>query len=215
VGGVLRVNKAHYPVTVLGYGQRIGIWLQGCSIGCPGCCSRDTWDADAARSMAVDDLVRWCREVARGEAFDGITISGGEPFEQASALAELLAELRAWTDGLSHRVDYLCYSGMPWRRVRRHEAVLSHLDAVIPEPFVASLPSRPLRGSSNQAVVALTDLGRSRYGELGETTPRRMQMQVEPGRIWMIGIPGQDDLDRLERLCSERGLALGSVSWRS
>jgi hypothetical protein len=99
--------------------------------------------------------------------------------------------------------------------VRRHEAVLSQLDAVIPEPFVASLPALPLRGSSNQAVVALTDLGRSRYGELGETTPRRMQMQVEPGRIWMIGIPGQDDLDRLERLCSERGLSLGSVSWRS
>ncbi len=47
------LNKAHFPVTVLGPGRRIGIWLQGCSIGCAGCISQDTWEADATKAMAA------------------------------------------------------------------------------------------------------------------------------------------------------------------
>jgi anaerobic ribonucleoside-triphosphate reductase activating protein len=215
VTAAIRLNKAHFPVTVLGYGKRIGLWVQGCSIGCPGCCSRDTWPADAGRSMAIEELVAWCRAIVQGEALDGITISGGEPLEQAGALAELLARLREWTDTLPQPVDYLCYSGLPWRRVREQGAVLALLDAVIPEPYVRSLPSQPLRGSANQSVVALTELGRSRYETLPLHTARRMQMKVEGGRIWMIGVPQADDLSRLETLCAERGLNLGSVSWRS
>jgi anaerobic ribonucleoside-triphosphate reductase activating protein len=210
----IRLNKAHYPVTVLGHGRRIGLWLQGCSIGCPGCCSRDTWAADEGRRMPIEDAVAWCRHVSEGRPLDGITISGGEPFEQADALAMLLARLREWTAALPQPVDYLCYSGLPWRRVREHEAVLAHLDAVIPEPFVHTLPGAPLRGSHNQSVVALTPLGHERYDNLPEQ-PRRMQVEVDTTRVWMIGIPAPDALTKLEKLCAERGLALGGVSWRA
>jgi anaerobic ribonucleoside-triphosphate reductase activating protein len=211
----IRLNKAHFPVTVLGHGQRIGLWLQGCSIGCPGCCSVDTWAADEGQSICVESLVAWCRKATGGAPLDGITVSGGEPFEQAPALAELLARLREWTDTLGRPVDYLCYSGMPWRQVREHTDVLGRLDAVIPEPFVHTLPAQRLRGSANQQVIALTELGRARYAEAPEGDSRRMQVQVEPGRIWMIGIPASGDLARLEKLCADRGLTLGAVSWRS
>ena len=51
------VNKAHYPVSVLGHGKRIGIWLQGCSIRCRSCCSLDTWEFEADRGMDVATLV--------------------------------------------------------------------------------------------------------------------------------------------------------------
>jgi anaerobic ribonucleoside-triphosphate reductase activating protein len=40
----IAVSKAHYPVTVLGPGKRIGIWL-GCRIQCKGCVSQDTGPA--------------------------------------------------------------------------------------------------------------------------------------------------------------------------
>ena len=39
---LIAINKAHYPVTVLGSGQRIGIWFRGCRLHCPGCVSQDT-----------------------------------------------------------------------------------------------------------------------------------------------------------------------------
>jgi hypothetical protein len=36
----LRLNRMHHPVTTLGYGTRAGIWVQGCTIGCPGSAPR-------------------------------------------------------------------------------------------------------------------------------------------------------------------------------
>jgi len=210
----IRLNKAHYPVTVLGYGRRLGIWVQGCSIGCAGCCSQDTWDSAGGTSTDIDALVAWCRDAVGDDALDGVTISGGEPFEQSDALAELLVALRAWTDARADPVDYLCYSGLPLRRVREHAAILAQLDAVIAEPFVRTLEAAPLRGSSNQSVAALTPLGTARYGTLPEM-PKRMQIQVAPEHIWMIGIPDSSDLAKLENLCATKGLKLGKVSWRA
>jgi anaerobic ribonucleoside-triphosphate reductase activating protein len=60
----IALNKAHFPVTVLGPGRRIGLWLQGCSIRCAGCVSRDTWEAGAGHAMPIERLLDWCRSVA-------------------------------------------------------------------------------------------------------------------------------------------------------
>ena len=55
----LQLNKAHFPVTALGPGRRIGIWVQGCSIQCPGCVSLDTWKPDRSKAIEVDALIAW------------------------------------------------------------------------------------------------------------------------------------------------------------
>jgi anaerobic ribonucleoside-triphosphate reductase activating protein len=211
----IAVNKAHFPVTVLGPGRRIGIWLQGCSIGCPGCVSRDTWDADPGRLMPVDALLEWCRNVGAG-GFDGVTISGGEPFDQPAALEALLGGLQHWRDGDGLDFDILCYSGHPLRLLeRRHGALLARLDGVIPEPYVESLPTEaPWRGSANQPLIALSERGRRRYEGAGQGS-RALQARVDRDRIWYIGIPRRGDMDRIETLCRERGLDFKSVSWRS
>ena len=71
---------------------------------------------------------------------DGITISGGEPFEQQDALEALLRELHGWRDASGRRFDLLCYSGFSMTRlVHRHQALLDLLDAVIPEPYKQDL----------------------------------------------------------------------------
>jgi anaerobic ribonucleoside-triphosphate reductase activating protein len=85
----LELNKAHWPVTVLGPGRRIGLWVQGCTIGCRGCVSQDTWPRDPRKRIAVPELLDWCRRTAK-DGPDGITISGGEPFEQPAGLRALL-----------------------------------------------------------------------------------------------------------------------------
>src|SRR4029077_956889 len=68
----LELNKAHWPVTVLGPGRRIGLWVQGCTIRCRGCVSQDTWPRDPAKRIDVAALLDWCRRVAPGGP-DGIT----------------------------------------------------------------------------------------------------------------------------------------------
>jgi anaerobic ribonucleoside-triphosphate reductase activating protein len=215
----LQLNKAHWPVTVLGPGRRIGIWVQGCTIGCRGCVSQDTWPKDSGKAIAVDDLLAWSRRVS-DDRLDGVTVSGGEPFEQPAGLAALVDGLRRWRERSALDFDILCYSGLPLRTLeRKHAALLAKLDAVIPEPYVDKLPlGNVWRGSSNQPLVPLSERGRARYAPFvdqpAHQTAKQIQMAVEGGRVWMIGIPNRGDMARVEELCASRGLALTDVSWR-
>ena len=215
----LQLNKAHWPVTVLGPGRRIGLWVQGCTIHCAGCVSQDTWPKDATKTIVVRDLVAWCKRTA-GDALDGVTISGGEPFEQPDALFALLEGLHAWRDAKGFDFDVLCYSGYPLKTLEwKHAKLLALLDVVIPEPYVDALPlGNVWRGSANQPLVPLTARGRARYAEYVDTAPatggKRMQAAIEGGRVWLIGIPDRGDMAAVESLCASRGLALTQVSWR-
>ena len=219
----IRLNKAHFPVTTLGYGRRLGIWVQGCSIGCKGCVSRDTWDAGGGWEAEVAEVLAWC-DSSRRHGIDGITISGGEPFEQPRELAGVLEALGTWRRQLEHPFDVMCYSGLPLRRIRRrHGDILALLDVLVPEPYIdrregAGGPAPgPWRGSSNQPLVPLTRLGRERYGDetrYAEDSPR-LQVSLERGSAWFIGIPGPGDMDRLAEQTRARGVALEEVSWRA
>jgi anaerobic ribonucleoside-triphosphate reductase activating protein len=213
------LNKAHFPVTVLGPGRRIGLWLQGCSIRCRGCVSQDTWPADPARALPVATLLAWCRRVGQ-DGLDGVTISGGEPFDQPKALAALLDGLIAWRQAERLDFDLLCYSGYPLKTLeKKHAKLLARLDALIPEPYADGRPLGKLwRGSDNQTLVPLSPRGQARYAAAADAPQaeetKRMQVAVEDGKLWMIGIPHRGDMAALEELCRTRGLTLDAVSWR-
>ena len=213
------VNKAHFPVTVLGPGRRIGIWVQGCSIGCKECVSQDTWAPDPQRRMPVAQLLAWCRKVGAG-GLDGVTLSGGEPFDQAPALAELLQGLCQWRAQAGLDFDLLSYSGYPLKTLQqKHAALLRHLDAIIPEPFVHSAPlTQVWRGSANQPLVPLSERGRQRYAPyvdaLAQPQDKRMRLLLDGDRVWYVGIPARGDMQALEAQCQAKGVTLTQSSWR-
>jgi anaerobic ribonucleoside-triphosphate reductase activating protein len=204
----IAVNKVHHPVTALGPGRRVGIWLQGCSVHCPGCLSLDTWDTDPARETTVAELIAGLP----AEDVDGFTISGGEPFDQPEALAELLRELRRRWPG----ADLLAYSGYRLARLqRRHPDVLALLDAVIAEPFRRDQPTTLLwRGSANQRLVPLSALGRERYAPYLDAEGAPMQVAVDES-IWYVGVPRSGDLERLDAMLAAAGVHQEQVTWRS
>lgn len=207
----IAVNRAHHPVTTLGYGTRVGIWLQGCSIGCAGCMSTDTWASGGDRLMDLDVLVAW---IAEAGDVDGVTISGGEPFEQPAALHALLEALHRWRAGIHHPVDLLAYSGLSLRRLQQeHGGILDLLDVVIPEPFIESRPPATWRGSDNQQLVPLSRLGQGRYTAPAPGGPR-LQVAVDPDGISYIGIPARGDLEAIEQALERRGIHQETVSWR-
>ena len=216
----VRLNRAHFPVTALGPGRRIGLWLQGCGIGCPGCIARDTWEADEARAIEVREVLDWCRSVAPGGC-DGVTISGGEPFEQPRALGALLDGLHAWRGEPAVRTfDILCYSGFDAARLRReHAAILARLDGLIPEPYRDRLPrGGHWRGSANQPLLVLSARGRRRYARFADETPEgkgALQVSVQEDDVLYIGIPDRRDMHRLEAAAGRRGVSLRGVSWRA
>lgn len=216
----ISINKAHYPVSVLGPGKRLGIWLQGCSIGCKGCVSQDTWKRDPGRDMTVASLLNWCRKTA-GNNFDGVTISGGEPFDQPAALAALLEGFAHWRADSKLDFDILCYSGYPMATLqKKHGKILQKLDALIPEPYVDAKPLTHIwRGSANQTLQTLSERGAAKYAQYlnmaADPGNKRIQAMLDGKQVWYVGIPARGDMAALEQTCKDRGVELTRVSWRS
>jgi anaerobic ribonucleoside-triphosphate reductase activating protein len=214
----LNLSRLHYPVTALGPGRRAGVWVQGCTLGCAGCVSRDTWDAARGDRIDVDGVLGWLAELCLSDQVDGLTISGGEPTEQADALHDLLDgvdQLRR--DGVFDG-DVLCYTGLDERAF--HELcwwATELIDAVIVGTFDVTAPTSLVwRGSANQRLLPLTSRGERSYGSYLHATSDHPELQftVADGHVWMIGIPRRGDLQRLERTLRDGGVALGEVSWR-
>ena len=74
---------------VNGPGVRTVLWVQGCPFACPGCCNPDFRPVAGGRSMSLTEAARLLLDESD---IEGITFSGGEPFSQAAALAELAAQ---------------------------------------------------------------------------------------------------------------------------
>ena len=199
----LSLSRVHFPVTTLGPGQRLGIWFQGCSIRCAGCISADTWGPGHRRltlAQLLSDLQPWLDEA------DGITISGGEPFDQFDALLQLLSGLRQRS-----RADILVYSGYTLEQLEpRLRDAHGLIDALISDPYQQEqTQSLVLRGSDNQRLSLLTELGHARFQQYERpllSDEKALDLMFdESGSIWMAGIPRRDDLLRLRDLLEEQG----------
>ena len=203
----VNLSRIHFPVTTLGPGRRIGIWFQGCSICCPGCISMDTWTHGRGTTTiaeVVDAISPWLSTA------DGITVSGGEPFDQREALFELLARLRALT-----AADILVFTGYPWITIS--EAISSRpplIDAIVTEPFdIDERQTLALRGSDNQQLHMMTPLGRARFESFDRTIDESDRsfdvMFDENGDVWLAGIPARGDFRRLRNILEDGGSTLG------
>ena len=127
-----------------GPGVRLVVWLQGCTLACPGCFNPAT-HAAGGREVGVDDI-------AFGDV-EGLTLSGGEPIQQADACIALLD--RARRSGLST----LMFSGYTLAEIQGlAPGVLERLDVLIDGRYVArERLATGLRGSANQGIQLLTD----------------------------------------------------------
>jgi anaerobic ribonucleoside-triphosphate reductase activating protein len=140
------------------------------------------------------------------DAAEGITLSGGEPFDQPEALIALLKSLRA-----NSAADILVYSGYPLEKLTPHlQAADSLIDALISDPYAERKPQTlALRGSDNQRLTLLTDLGRSRLGSYARKrgpADRTLDILFDAdGTAWMAGIPERDDILRLHDLLRTQG----------
>src|SRR5690349_2700599 len=88
----LKLYSMAYPVTALGPGPRVVLWVAGCPKRCAGCMSLEMLGPEAGERVPVAKLAQ--KILAIAAPLDGITISGGEPFDQAASLAALVEMLR-------------------------------------------------------------------------------------------------------------------------
>lgn len=75
-----------------GPGMRFSVFVQGCSHHCPGCHNPESWAFDAGEEVAIDDVVE---RIFENKLVSGVTLSGGDPFEQPAACAEIARRVKA------------------------------------------------------------------------------------------------------------------------
>lgn len=198
------VSRLHFPVTALGPGRRVGLWLQGCSIRCPGCISLDTWDPHVGM-VPLPRLLETLAGLAEGA--DGLTVSGGEPFDQPDVLS---AVLRTWRAKSSRSI--LVFTGREFGAIASWLADSDGLiDALVTGPYRSDEPqTMALRGSDNQELHVLTALG-DEFQPFERPLAREDRhldvMFDELGHAWFAGIPARGDMGRLRRALSAVGHA--------
>lgn len=211
----LRLSRTYYPVTALGPGRRLGIWVQGCALACKGCMSQDTWNPGGGTEVEVDDLVGLWREAVDAGA-DGLTISGGEPLQQPAALRDFLRAVRRETGQDKDVLLFTGYDETELDEVRRGAADLA--DVLVTGRFDVTAPTSLIwRGSANQRMVLRTELARRRYAEYVEYEPESPRLQVGPADdrgVWIIGVPRRGALPGLTHDLRAMGLPAQDVTWR-
>ncbi|MBS5584604.1 MAG: anaerobic ribonucleoside-triphosphate reductase activating protein [Clostridiales bacterium] len=137
-----------------GPGLRLAIFAQGCPHHCPGCHNPESHDFAGGSDMDTEKII------ARMDAnplLDGITLTGGEPFEQPEA-CRILADA-AHARGL----NVWAYSGYTFEQlcaVPEKRRLLEACDVLVDGPFLLAERSLDLRfrGSKNQRVLKVAEL---------------------------------------------------------
>lgn len=147
----MRIKRICYPVTTLGPGNRVGIWVSGCSLSCKGCMSPELQDPLAGKEISCEQILRSISNV-KG-AVDGFTISGGEPFDQAQQLHTLVSSLRELGQD-----DIIIYSGYTLAQLRQRGCeyttkILDGISVLIDGRYIDEFNDGVgLRGSLNQQI---------------------------------------------------------------
>jgi len=195
------------PVScVNGPGRRAVIWVQGCSKRCQGCSNPLT---HSHRPHVLFAPERLAESITTIPGIEGLTVTGGEPCEQAPAVGRLCRMVRK--KGLS----VMLFTGWEYEDIyRSHDRavrnLLKQIDILVDGPFVKELADKSLlwRGSSNQQIRLLTDC----YSPdvLEENNQLQVEGQLTSGaHLQVTGFPEKSDIAVLtQHLAAEAGILI-------
>lgn len=144
--------RIYHNSVVDGPGRRSVVSVSGCSIRCPGCAVPQTHSSGNGRLTPISLIVQ--DVLAQRKEHDGVTILGGEPFDQPEAVAELVSRLK------NHGLHITAYSGFTLeqlidRKLPAIDYILTHIDLLIDGPFIIEMRdgAGEYRGSRNQRLI--------------------------------------------------------------
>lgn len=137
---------------VNGEGMRSVVFVSGCNHNCIGCHNKVMQDFKYGDSIYIKEVVNRIKD--NMPIIKGVTLSGGEPFEQAEKLYQLSKEIKAL--GLS----IWCYTGYTFEQLIEFndnscKKLLQCIDVLVDGEFKIDKKDKGLkyRGSSNQRII--------------------------------------------------------------
>lgn len=115
-----------------GEGIRKVIFAQGCKHHCKGCFNPSTHDFNGGYECDTDKIIE---RINNDYMIDGVTFSGGDPFEQAEAFAEI-------AKNINPELNIWCYTGYTLQEIidKANEKpewvdLLTHIDVLVDGKF--------------------------------------------------------------------------------
>ena len=150
-----------------GEGIRKVIFAQGCKHHCKGCFNPSTHDFNGGYECDTDKIIE---RINNDYMIDGVTFSGGDPFEQAEAFAEI-------AKNINPELNIWCYTGYTLQEIidKANEKpewvdLLTHIDVLVDGKFEEDDKKKEekskikedkkdrnlkFKGSSNQNIIQL------------------------------------------------------------
>ena len=149
IHNILPKSRANGP------GIRFCIWVQGCTLGCPNCHNPATHNLDSGTEVSIKNLYDKISSLV-GE-IDGISISGGEPLQQPTAVIELLTLVKNKLN-LS-TILWTGYSPKELEKMHLLETLKEIVDVIVSGRYIDKLRiAKGLRGSNNKKYIINSNL---------------------------------------------------------
>lgn len=198
------INYSHFVTNTefLGPYKRSVLWVQGCCFSCEGCIAPEMQKNGGhfADTATLADIL------LSDASTEGVTISGGEPFLQADALAEMIDTMKS-----QRNIGVVIYSGFTLDELKEKSVsdsgvknLLLRTDILIDGRYIKSLDDGiAYRGSSNQNIICLSDrykdISQSYYGDFA----RKTELKIDKDRLVLVGVPSQDTLAAVKNIISK------------
>lgn len=190
------IDRIIYPIKTLGPGERLVIWTVGCSKHCKNCANPELWFFDKTKDISIDDLCELITQSTQGKKFDGVTITGGDPFEQLQELLNLLRNLKRLTD------DIIVYTGYIYDEIKKNcsneelNEIKETVTLLIDGQYIDELNDNQcvLRGSTNQNLIFFNGKHKETY-DLYLSEERKIQNVFYDNKLISVGIHNREKLE--------------------
>ncbi len=152
---IITVDAANGP------GIRISVFVSGCTNRCEGCFQPQTWDFNFGE-LYDEEKETFIMEELKKTYYKGITILGGEPFEEVNqrGIIPLIRRIKKELPGK----DIWMYTGFTYeedlvpggkRYIEVTDEILDSIDVLVDGKFEENLKNLNLnfRGSENQRII--------------------------------------------------------------
>ncbi len=136
-----------------GPGIRYVVFTQGCHHNCKGCHNPETHDFDGGYYKEIAEIIE---DFKKYPYMTGLTLSGGEPFLQKTAILSLILQFKS----LYPKKNIIIYTGYTFEALLNENddvinEILNNIDYLIDGPFILEKRdiSLKFKGSTNQRII--------------------------------------------------------------